>query len=170
MIKVLRLSHRRDRDKRVTTHVGLVARAFGADGLILSGDKDESVISSLERISKEWGGDFTVEYQKDWRKVISGFKGCKVHLTMYGEKLSDKISEIKKQKDLLIIVGSEKIPPDAYQNSDYNISVGTQPHSEIAALSLTLDRYFDGKQLDLNFKEPKREIIPQKKGKKVIEK
>jgi tRNA (cytidine56-2'-O)-methyltransferase len=32
-ITVLRLSHRVGRDERVTTHVGLTARAFGASGI-----------------------------------------------------------------------------------------------------------------------------------------
>ena len=42
MITVLRLGHRKGRDKRITTHVGLVARAFGADELLIS-TKDEGI-------------------------------------------------------------------------------------------------------------------------------
>ncbi len=30
-LSVLRLGHRRERDKRITSHLGLTARAFGAD-------------------------------------------------------------------------------------------------------------------------------------------
>ena len=37
-ISVLRLGHRIERDKRITSHLGLTARAFGADEIILSGD------------------------------------------------------------------------------------------------------------------------------------
>ncbi|MEM2376537.1 MAG: tRNA (cytidine(56)-2'-O)-methyltransferase, partial [Sulfolobales archaeon] len=33
---VLRLGHRPLRDKRVTTHVALTARAFGANGFVLA--------------------------------------------------------------------------------------------------------------------------------------
>ncbi|WP_192806472.1 RNA methyltransferase [Saccharolobus islandicus] len=36
-IYVLRLGHRPARDKRVTTHVILVARAFGAKGVYIEG-------------------------------------------------------------------------------------------------------------------------------------
>ena len=36
MITVLRLGHRPGRDRRVTTHVALVARAFGADKVLVS--------------------------------------------------------------------------------------------------------------------------------------
>ncbi|MGI0148094.1 MAG: tRNA (cytidine(56)-2'-O)-methyltransferase, partial [Thermoplasmata archaeon] len=34
-VTVLRLGHRPSRDKRVTTHVALVARAFGAAGILV---------------------------------------------------------------------------------------------------------------------------------------
>ncbi|MBI5355319.1 MAG: tRNA (cytidine(56)-2'-O)-methyltransferase, partial [Candidatus Aenigmarchaeota archaeon] len=36
MIAILRLSHRVGRDDRTTTHVGLAARALGAEKIILS--------------------------------------------------------------------------------------------------------------------------------------
>jgi len=49
---VLRLNHRPKRDKRVTTHLLLAARAFGAAGAIYSGEKDEKVEESLEKVMK----------------------------------------------------------------------------------------------------------------------
>jgi len=175
MIVVLRLGHRKGRDKRVTTHVGLVARAFGADGIILSGEKDEGVINSLKKVSENWGtkdGEgFFVEYRRNWRKVIKEFKGKKVHLTMYGIPVDKKISEIKrvtKGKNLLVIVGAEKVPREVYDESDYNISVTTQPHSEIAALAIFLDRYYGGKELSFEFKGGKLKINPTEKGKEVL--
>ena len=175
MIVVLRLGHRKGRDKRVTTHVGLVARAFGADGIILSGEKDEGVINSLKKVSENWGTkdgkEFFVEYRRNWRKVIKEFKGKKVHLTMYGIPVDKKISEIKrvtKGKNLLVIVGAEKVPREVYDESDYNISVTTQPHSEIAALAIFLDRYYGGKELSFEFKGGKLKINPTEKGKEVL--
>jgi tRNA (cytidine56-2'-O)-methyltransferase len=39
-VTVLRLGHRPERDKRITTHVGLVARAFGAEEMLLAGGGD----------------------------------------------------------------------------------------------------------------------------------
>ena len=39
-IYILRLGHRPERDKRITTHVALTARAFGAKGIFVS-TKDE---------------------------------------------------------------------------------------------------------------------------------
>ena len=171
MITILRLSHRRDRDKRVTTHVGLTARAFGANKIIISGERDENLIRSLINVSEEWGGNFEVEYQEKWMSVITNFKGIKVHLTMYGERIQDKISNIKKQKDedILIIVGSEKVPPEVYNLVDYNIAVGNQPHSEIAALAIFLDKYLSSKGLGLKFEGAKKFIEPQERGKKIVE-
>jgi len=89
---------------------------------------------------------------------------------MYGINIDDSINEIKSSgKDKLIIIGGQKVPPDLYELADYNIAIGDQPHSEVAALSIFLDRLFDGKELRKEFNGRKR-IIPQERGKKVIEK
>ena len=46
MINVLRLGHRIGRDKRITTHVALVARAFGADKILIDTEdrKTEEIV------------------------------------------------------------------------------------------------------------------------------
>jgi len=165
---VLRLGHRKGRDPRLTTHVALTARALGCDGITLSGDKDESVINSIEKLVEKWGGPFEVKYERNWKKVIRNWKDKVVHLTMYGLPIQEKIDEIKNcKKDLLIIVGSEKVPAEIYRLSDWNISVTNQPHSEVAALAVFLDRFFEGKELKKNFENKKIKIIPQEHGKKV---
>jgi tRNA (cytidine56-2'-O)-methyltransferase len=170
MIAVLRLGHRVGRDVRITTHICLAARALGADKVFLSGEKDESVIKSIEGVVKRWGGEFEVEYRKDWRAVMKGWKGKIAHLTMYGEPLNDKIGVLKKEKNLLVIVGAEKVPSEVYRNADFNISVSGQPHSEVAALAVFLDRLFEGKELEKQFKNAKLKIIPQAHGKLIEEK
>jgi predicted SpoU family rRNA methylase len=48
LLAVFRLGHRVQRDKRLTTHVALVARAFGADKMFYSGDKDTTVEKTVE--------------------------------------------------------------------------------------------------------------------------
>ncbi|MEM3019534.1 MAG: tRNA (cytidine(56)-2'-O)-methyltransferase, partial [Candidatus Bathyarchaeia archaeon] len=45
-VTVLRLGHRVGRDVRITTHVGLIARALGADGVVMSGQRDERVLET----------------------------------------------------------------------------------------------------------------------------
>ena len=50
MIEVLRLSHRIGRDPRLSTHVILTARAFGASKTYYSGQKDSNLEESVKRI------------------------------------------------------------------------------------------------------------------------
>ncbi len=168
MITVLRIGHRISRDKRITTHVALVARAFGADKIIID-TKDNKIEDNVRSICARFGGDFKIESGVDKKKIIKEWGGVIVHLTMYGEKLNKSIDEIGKNKDLLIVIGAEKVPPQIYEMADFNVSVGNQPHSEVAALAVFLDRYNMGRWNEKQF-NGKIEIIPSNKGKKVVSK
>ena len=169
-ISVLRLGHRFIRDKRTTTHVALVSRALNADQLILD-TEDRGLRESLEKIVNNWGGTFKIKIEKNWKKFIENFKGDKIHLTMYGMPVEEKIEEIKKsERDKLIIVGGKKVPAEVYHLVDYNIAIGNQPHSEIAALAIFLDRLFEGKELEKDFSGGKKKIVPQERGKHLVEK
>ncbi|HLC45302.1 MAG TPA: tRNA (cytidine(56)-2'-O)-methyltransferase [archaeon] len=167
MIIVLRLNHRQSRDKRVTTHCGLVARAFGADSFVLSGENDPNLLKGLERTVRQWGGAFSVSFEPKWRKLLeekkkAGFKV--VHLSMFGHKIQDKISGLRGVKDLILVVGSSKVPADLYEMADYNIAIGNQPHSEVAALAVFLHEYFHGAELGKDFIGAKTRIVPGSKG------
>ncbi len=166
MLLVLRLGHRRKRDARVSTHCGLVARAFGADGIIFSGEKDEALLESIRKVNEKWGNGFKASYEKNWRKVIKEFDGKVVHLTMYGVDFREKIKELKKEKNILVVIGAEKVPAEVYELADFNLSVTNQPHSEIAALAVFLENLTGLKKKFSG----KLEIIPSPKGKKVIKK
>jgi tRNA (cytidine56-2'-O)-methyltransferase len=167
-IWVLRLGHRLPRDERVSTHCGLVSRALGADGILFSGQEDKGLLVSIRKTTQKWGGKFQAKYVKNWKKAIKEFKEKGYYivlLTMYGVNLPDIIEKIRRKKDILIIIGSEKVPGDVYELCDSQVAVGNQPHSEIAALGLFLDRYFQGKELERGF-QGKIKIIPQEQGKK----
>jgi len=172
-VYVLRLGHRVGRDKRVSTHVGLVARAFGASGIIYSGDEDRDLIESIADVVRRWGGDgFEVSYNPSWRRVIEDWRamgGCVVHLTMYGIPVDEAMEAIRGCRDILVVVGSEKVPRDVYELSDYNVSIGSQPHSEVAALAVFLDRLFKGEELRLTYTDAKIIVIPSPRGKNVLE-
>lgn len=174
-VSVLRLFHRYVRDERVTSHVFLVARAFGADEGVYTGKHDESIEKSLESIKANWGGTFSIRYEKDFLDVIKEYKnkGYKiVHLTMYGMPLSKKIDEIKTHKKILVVVGGEKVPPSVYNDADYNVAVTNQPHSEVGALAIMLDRLMEGKELEEHFDDRfkgKIKIEPKEKGKRTLE-
>lgn len=168
-VYVLRLGHRVERDKRITTHVCLVARAFGARGVYISGDVDNKLIHKLRDVSEKWGGEFLVECGVDPIKLIKSWKkggGEVVHLTMYGMPLDYVIASVKASSSRkLVVVGAEKVPPIIYKLSDYNVSVGGQPHSEVSALAVFLDRLFEGRELYTKFEGAKVRVIPTSKGK-----
>ena len=168
MISILRIGHRIGRDKRITTHVALVARAFGADNIMID-TADAKIENNIKSTCKRFGGNFKIDTGVNAKKTIKNWKGTTVHLTMYGEKLENSVKKINAKKDVLIIVGAEKVPPYVYEMADYNVSVGNQPHSEVAALAVFLDKFTDGKWTDKKF-NGKIEILPCDKGKKVISK
>jgi len=168
-IHILRLGHRLHRDERISTHCGLVARAFLANGIIYSGEKDSSLIKSMKKVSEKWGGDFEVKYEEDWKKVVKAWKGKKILLTIYGLRLPEIIGKLKKSdEDLLIIIGSEKVPAEIYDLVDYTIGITQQPHSEISSLAVFLHEFFKGKELNQEFQNAKVKVIPCNKGKKTI--
>ena len=168
MIIVLRIGHRISRDKRITTHVALVARAFGADKIYID-TKDKNIEKTISSTVKRFGGNFEISTGISKKNVINNWNGTIVHLTMYGDELEKSIKKIDKNADILIIVGAEKVPPYIYEAADFNISVGNQPHSEVAALSIFLDRYTVGAWKNKKF-NGKLEILPTNIGKKVISK
>ncbi|MEM4216761.1 MAG: hypothetical protein QXZ09_01925, partial [Candidatus Methanomethylicaceae archaeon] len=75
----------------------------------------------------------------------------------------------QEDKDLLIIVGGEKVPKEYYLEANYNISVGNQPHSEVSALAIFLDRINNGTWDSLTFPGARLKIIPSERGKIVKE-
>ena len=179
-VSVLRLGHRLVRDERISTHIGLVARAFGAKELYLTG-ADDHTVDSIKRLSRRWGGRFQVKYLENWKELIRNWDGPIVHLTMYGERLELALETIRRQAtsqssdqisdsclNLLIVIGAEKVPREIYSLATFNVSVGNQPHSEVAALAVFLDRLFMGGELYDTFGKAKLRIEPNPRGKKVL--
>ncbi|PIU03223.1 MAG: tRNA (cytidine(56)-2'-O)-methyltransferase [Candidatus Diapherotrites archaeon CG09_land_8_20_14_0_10_32_12] len=166
MLIVFRYGHRAFRDIRVTAHCALVSRALGADKLVYYGQRDSPFEESLKNTVGQWGGKFSVEYTDDFlsylqKKKEEGFKI--VHLTMFGVNLPDFKNEIKvlRKENLIVFIGAEKVPGEVYKIADYNVAVGNQPHSEIAALAVFLDRLQEGKELKKTYPGAKTKI---KKG------
>lgn len=169
-VVVLRYGHRIVRDFRVTSHCCLAARAFGADKIIIEGDAG-GVKKSVDGVVDRWGGDFEVGSTDSWKRALGvhreqGFKS--VHLTMYGQPLAQEIGKLRKHKKLLVVIGSQKVEKAVYETSDFNVSVGLTPHSEISALAVFLHELFRGKELGREFKGAMARIVPQPRGKKVV--
>ena len=167
-IEVLRIGQRVVRDDRVTTHVALVARALGASKIYMNEVAPE-IESTIQKINETWGGNFEIEFFSNWKDIINMKRNDYkiIHLTMYGENINKIYSKIQKEEKILVVVGAEKVPREIYEKSDYNVSIGTQPHSEISALAILLDRIQGGEQFNKKFPNSKRVIIPSNDGKNV---
>ena len=177
-VAILRLGHRKGRDPRITTHLGLVARAFGADEFYLSGDQDSELFETLSHVGERFGAPLKLEHVKSpmgfikkWTRGDSenGVGGIAAHLTMYGEPFREAIPKIARKSPLLIVVGGAKVPPEVFELCQHNIAIGNQPHSEVAALALFLDEWFTGVELSGRFDGARLEIVPSSKGKVVID-
>ncbi len=170
VIEILRIGQRLVRDDRVTTHVALVARAFGASKIYMN-EVNPEIKDTLDKVNKTWGGNFEISFIDDWKKLVKEKKNDSVrivHLTMYGEDINDVESKLEQEKDLLIVIGAEKVPRGIYDLADYNIAIGSQPHSEISALAIILDRISKGRKFLASFDNAQRKIIPTKQGKNVL--
>ena len=169
-LAVLRLGHRPGRDERTTTHVGLTARALGADRVVFANEA-ASRRDTIADITDRFGGPFAVETTDEPRRYIREWSGTVVHLTMYGLPIQDVETEIRTAfeggSDLLVVVGAEKVPFEVYEEADHNVAVTNQPHSEIASLAVFLDRLFEGAELDREWADADRTVVPQAEGKRV---
>lgn len=166
-VEVLRIGHRPGRDPRLTTHLALTARALGASAFHLH-PPDPDVARQIEDVNRRFGGAFRIEGVREWRSFMKSWPGTSVHLTMYGEDLDDILPRAKLTPPVLLVTGGAKVPSELYQLAGYNVAVTHQPHSEVAALALTLDRLLgvprgpapEGAQI---------EILPSPRGKRVVE-
>lgn len=170
-LHVMKVGHRPERDKRIAMHCTLVSRAFGATGILFDFE-DKELETRTESVTKRFGGQFTIWTGVDWKSYLRSWKeggGEIIHLTMYGVPIQDIIGEIRlSTKDKLVVVGGQKVPRSIYELADYNISITQQPHSEVAAICIFLDRYFEGAEFNKKFDDAELRIVPQRMGKLVI--
>ena len=168
---MLRIGHRFFRDSRVTTHVCLTARALGADGVIIADREDKTVEATIREVGKRFGGNFSIESGKPWKRTIRDWKdqgGKVVHLTAYGLKLPHVIQEVDEgDRDILVVVGSEKMPGEVFKLADWNVSVTNQPMSEVAALAVFLDWHLQHGAFDKAFPNGQVQIIPSSDRKNI---
>ena len=170
-VNVLRLDHRLKRDTRITTHVCLTARAFGASKIYLAGERDNKLMENVRDTSSRFGGHFEIEYTESAMGIINKWKadgGKVVLLTMYGSQAHEVAPEVREDgSDILIVVGGAKVPGKVYKAADWNVSVTTQPHSEVSSLAVFQHLLMDGKEFELEFENPVLEVIPTAHGKNV---
>ena len=144
---------------------GLSGRCPGRGSLT----RDEELENSVRSVVKRFGGDFSITTGVRWKDLLRHFEGTSVHLTMYGTHIDDALPRIRSamSEKMLIVVGAEKVPPEVYQWATFNVGVGNQPHSEVAALAVFLDRLKGGEGLRTEFKGQMR-VVPCERGKRVV--
>jgi len=179
LVTIFRIGHRIFRDKRITTHLALVSRAFGASGMIIAGEKDEKIIKSVKKVVTEWGGDFTIEFVpfEGWKPFFEEWiekQNKIIHLTMYGENLPvfkqnkefiNLRSSPELLKNLLVVVGGKKVPSKVFHYANWNIAISNQPHSEVGSLAIFLSHLIPN-SLEISFPNSSRQILPSIEGKK----
>jgi len=169
-LAVLRLGHRPGRDERMTTHVGLTARALGADRVVLANEAAGRG-DAVREITDRFGGPFDVGVTTQPIEFLENWDGSVAHLTMYGLPIQSVETEIRERfeagRTLLVVVGAEKVPFEVYERADWNVGVTNQPHSEVASLAVFLDRLFEGRELDREWLDADRTVVPQAEGKRV---
>ena len=177
-VTILRLGYRLGRDPRITTHLALVARALGANRFIFAGDEDERLSENIESVNQRFGGNMMVEHVKSpmaWlrkfvREGIDGDPpGIAVHLTMYGASYRSVTPTIRRDRPLVVIVGGAKVPSEVFEISQYNLAIGNQPHSEVAALALFLDGWYGSGFVERKLDGGELIINPSNTGKEVTD-
>jgi tRNA (cytidine56-2'-O)-methyltransferase len=164
-VELLRVGHRAGRDPRLTTHLALAARALGASRMYLH-PPDPDLSARLDAVRARWGGDFEVVPTDDWKRLVRTYPGAVVHLTMYGQPLARVLPRLRKERNLLLVVGGAKVPSELYRLSTWNVGVGHQPHSEVAAVSVTLAALF-GVPGPKRLPGARQRVVPQARGKRV---
>lgn len=137
-------------------------------------DREDKVVESTIRdLTGRFGGPFEIQSGTPWRISVKEWKdagGRIVHLTAYGLPLPKIIDEIKESNnDLLIVVGSEKMPGEMFKLADWNVSITSQPMSEVAALGIFLDWYRSHLEFDRQFSGARVKIIPSRDGKEIAQ-
>ena len=168
-LSVLRLGHRRERDKRITSHLGLTARAFGADEVILAGEEDPSALETWNSVTERFGGDFECRYEAKpmgWLRRFSK-RGTVIHLTMYGEPWREAVGSIPRDAPTVVVVGGTKVPGAHFRIADHTVSIGNQPHSEVAALAVFLESWMGPIDESIRFAGGEIEVVPSERAKRV---
>ena len=175
---VLRLGYRKGRDPRITTHLALVSRALGATNFLLAGHRAPKAVVHRSDVLEQllvFVACEHVEGAMGWLRRFTqhdagdGEPGVAVHLTMYGEPYREVIPRIRRDRPVVVIVGGAKVPSDVFEYAQYNVAVGNQPHSEVAALALFMEGWYGQGGTERHFADARLVIEPSARGKSVID-
>jgi tRNA (cytidine56-2'-O)-methyltransferase len=87
---------------------------------------------------------------------------------MYGETWKDELPKIDFSRPMVVVVGGTKVPGEVYRLASHNISIGNQPHSEVAALAIFLESLIGNIDEEKYFSGGEIKVIPNGERKQVI--
>ncbi|MCL5099508.1 MAG: hypothetical protein M1158_00045 [Candidatus Marsarchaeota archaeon] len=147
--------------------LGLAARAFGASSIIFTTPKNQRVVRYFNNISSKWGGNFSVEFTNDWKRVIESKKNYKsVYLTRFGVPIKGVESMLRTYKNLIVVISTTD-NRGVLKRADFNVSISTQPHTSISALSVFLHEFYSGRELAIHFENAKYKVVPAARGMRI---
>ncbi len=139
----------------------MAARAFGASSVTIAGRRNSRLIRECKAISSKWGGNFEVDFTKDWKRFVAKKKTYKVvYLTRFGVPINREIHNLKTYKNILLIVTLSESIKDVLKISDFNVSITAQPHSSSAAVAIFLHSFYEGRELAMHFENAKYRVVP----------
>ncbi|MCL5434073.1 MAG: tRNA (cytidine(56)-2'-O)-methyltransferase [Candidatus Marsarchaeota archaeon] len=148
--------------------IALTSRAFGASEITFTTKKNPTLIKYISRLNNKWGGNFNINFISNWKSFINTRKTYKViYLTKYGQSLQNIGNIIRNYKNLLLIVSSEEVNKTILNNSDFNVSITTQPHCEASAIAIFLHHFYEGRELALHFQNAGYKIVPAEREIKI---
>jgi len=87
---------------------------------------------------------------------------------MYGKPWREVTEQIPKDKPAVIVVGGTKVPAEVFSIANHNVSIGNQPHSEVAALGVFMESWLGPIDESSKFIGGEIEVVPSERGKRVI--
>tara|TARA_B110000003_G_scaffold95670_1_gene97855 strand:- start:9036 stop:9311 length:276 start_codon:yes stop_codon:yes gene_type:complete len=80
----------------------------------------------------------------------------------------EALPKINLDKPMIIVVGGTKVPGEVYRLANHNVSIGNQPHSEVAALAIFLDSLVGELDDEVHFSNGELRVIPNAIRKQVV--
>ena len=89
-------------------------------------------------------------------------------LTMYGESWRESLNSIERGRPMVIVVGGTKVSGEVFRLANHNISIGNQPHSEVAALGVFLESFIGPLDESKHFQGGEIQVVPSLDRKQVM--
>ena len=152
--------------REVITDICMTSRAFGASKVAFTCGEDRKVAGAMRKVSKEWGGKFSIMFNADYKEMLNGSPNYKtVFLTQYGIPVEKAKHSIRTYKNMMVVVAlSDSYTKKLIDAADFNISITSQPHSSTSAVAVFLHTYFNGRENAMQFENAMTKVLPSEHG------